>query len=364
MPPAKRRLDPGLARQLLSEPHRFQFFQAVRLLEHLFVRGGVRAEDVVSRRLRFHNSLSLDFPPSDIEQLHAYLESGEALATPSDEQPEAWHTLHRIGLTPAFMGLSGGRGTLPLGYTERLAEREVFQRDYAARAFLDIFSNRAVALFYAAWKKPRLALQYELNRQERFLPLAMALAGMGMPSQRSRLSAKPGAVFDQSIAYFSGGLRQRPLSATFLQDMLAEHFTVPMRVELFTGSWHTVPEGEGQTRLGKHNAVLGSTALVGDRVWQRNLRLCLWFGPLRRRQFEAFLPGGSAAAALRKWLTLAVPGRFDYEVRLTLHQDDVRGVGLQQGMGGRLGWDAFVATRAATEHRSDAHYVVHTGKRS
>lgn len=275
------------------------------------------------------------------------------------DQPVDWQTLGTVDLTPAFIGLLGGRGTLPLGYTERIGEREHYQRDYAARAFLDIFSNRAVALFYAAWKKHRLAFQYELNREERFLPLALALAGMGLKSLRSRLSAEPGAVFDQSIAYYSAGLRQRPLSAAFLQSMLAEHFAAPLRIEQFAGAWYQVPEIQ-LTRLGEGNAVLGSTALAGGRVWQRDLRLRLWFGLLRRRQFEDFLPGGSAAAALTKWFTLTAGSSFEYEVRLVLHRQDVQGIGLQLSSGGRLGWDAFVATRQAMEHRADASYLVHT----
>jgi type VI secretion system protein ImpH len=359
MPPAKRRLDPGVAQRLLNEPYRFQFFQAVRILEHLFVRQGARPDDVLSRRVRFHTSLSIDFPPSDIEQLRAYAHNGDDFPTPTDEQPQDWQSLGRIELTPAFMGMLGGRGMLPLGYTERISEREYKHRDHAARAFLDIFNNRAVALFYAAWKKHRLAFQYELNRQERFLPLALSLAGMGLKSLRSRLSEGQGAVFDQSIAYYSAGIRQRPMSAAFLQRMLAEYFSVALRIEQFVGAWYAVPEAQC-TRLGAGNAVLGSTALAGSRVWQRDLRVRLWFGPLRRRQFEDFLPGGAAAAALAKWLMLVSGNSLEYEVRLILHQQDVQGTGLQRTDGGRLGWDAFVATRPASSHRADASYLVNT----
>lgn len=43
MPGAKRRIDPGVAQQLLAEPHRFEFFQAARLLEQVFQRQGVKA---------------------------------------------------------------------------------------------------------------------------------------------------------------------------------------------------------------------------------------------------------------------------------------------------------------------------------
>lgn len=356
----QRRIAPGVARRLLSEPQRFQFFQAVRVLEQLFVRRGARAQDVVARRLRFRNSLSLEFPPSEIEQLAAFTQDHTTFAPAGDGQADTWDTLESVDVTPAFIGMLGGNGVLPFDYTERISVRETFQRDRAARAFLDIFNNRAVALFYAAWKKYRLAFQYELDRRERFMPLALSLAGMGLPALRAKLSDGRGAVFDQAVAYYAAGVGQRPLSATFLQRMLADYFQAEVRIEQFAGAWYRVPRAQ-HSRLGSPTAALGRTALAGERVWQRNLRLRVWFGPLRRREYEGFLPGGSAAAALAKWLTLLGGDALEYEVRLILHKDDVRPTGLVPGeAGGRLGWDAMAVTTKAREHRADARYLLHT----
>lgn len=356
---SKRRIDPGVAQRLLAAPHRFQFFQAVRVLEHVFVRNGTRPQDVVTRKLHFRNSLSMSFPASDIEKLRAYTDDDSPFVVEGDGQSTAWNTLANVDLTPAFMGMLGGQGVLPYGYTEQFGEREAYHRDHAARAFLDIFNNRAVALFYSAWKKYRLAFQYELDQRERFLPLVLSLAGMGSPALRSRLADGDGAVFDQAIAYYSGGIGQRPLSAAFLQRMLSEYFEADMRLEQFVGAWYAVPQTQ-RSRLGEKNAVLGRNALAGERVWQRDLRMRLWIGPLRHKCFEEFLPGGKAAAALSKWLTLLGGDSLEYEVRLVLHKDDVRSTGLTPLNGGRLGWDAMVNTRTASDHRADASYLVHT----
>ena len=38
MQTAQRRMDPGVVEQLLDEPHRFEFFQAVRILEKWFAK--------------------------------------------------------------------------------------------------------------------------------------------------------------------------------------------------------------------------------------------------------------------------------------------------------------------------------------
>lgn len=361
MPGAQRRIDPGVAQQLLAEPHRFHFFQAVRLLEQVFQRQGVTPGQAVPMRVRFRNTLSLGFPATELSSecdVHSlkgeHLQGREAI-----EQALLSEDLAEVHLTPQFMGFLGTTGALPLHYTETLQLRELYQRDRTARAFLDIFSTRAVSLHYAAWKKHRLALQYELDRKERFLPLVLSLLGMGMSELRDRLHEGKGEIFDQAVAYYAGAVRQRPVSAALMQRVLSDYFQVPLNLEQFVGAWYQVPAGQA-TRLGQANAVLGSSALAGDRVWQRDLRLRLRIGPLRRDQFDAFLPGGTAAEALAKWLTLLTGGILEYEVRLVLRAEDVQGSGLGSGSGARLGWDSYMCTRPQETSREDTTYGIHT----
>lgn len=382
-----RRIDPGVAQQLLAAPHRFGFFQAMRVLERLFVRQGLKPADAVPARVRFRNSMSLAFPASEIESAAAFANDGVAL----DRDVAVAHaiTMEELGevhLTPAFMGLLGLHGALPLHYTETLAERETYQRDRAARAFLDVFTTRAVALHYAGWKKHRPALQYEIDSRERFLPLVLALAGLGTPALRRRLCDGEGDIHDQALAHHAGLLGQRPVSLVTLQRVLADYFAVPLRVEPFVGAWYGVPD-EQRTRLGVGNARLGASALAGGRVWQRDLRMRLWVGPLGRDRFDEFLPGGRAAKALSKWLALLTGSTLEYEVRLGLKADHVRGVSMQaasvraaptdgvfvdggtattsamaqpSAAGARLGWDSYLCSRQATAARHDTTYFIHT----
>lgn len=359
MPSPQRRIDPGVALRLLREPHRFQFFQAVRVLEQLFVRNGTRAQDVLPRKLAFRNTLNLGFPASEIEKLEAFIDPDAPGGADTQGSEPDFARLAEVEITPAFFGMLGVQGVLPTGYTETLGERELYRRDRAARAFLDIFTNRAVALFYSAWKKYRLDLQYELDGRAGCLPLVMAIEGLGSPALYERLQEGDGRVFDQALAYYAGGVVQRPLSAVALQNMLREYFGVDVRVEQFVGAWYDVPAGQ-RSRLGERNAVLGRTALSGTRVWQRDLRLCFWIGPLRRAQYQDFLPGGQAAAALAKWLTLLGGDALEYQVRLALHRDDVQPGTLDPAHGARLGWDAFVCTRGSDSDRADASYLVRT----
>ncbi|ALN55811.1 type VI secretion protein, VC_A0111 family [Lysobacter enzymogenes] len=360
MPTAKRRIDPGVAQQVLAEPHRFQFFQAMRIFEHLFARQGVPLRDVLPFRLRFANSLSLGFPASEIEQAVACDQQGVELETAEAiEAAVAAQDIAEVRVVPGFIGLLGGAGVMPLHYTETIAQREIYLRDRTARAFLDMFANRAVAQHYAAWKKYRLHLQYELDRRERFLPLLLSLAGVGLHALRDRMVDGEGDVFDQAVAHYAGGIRQHPMSATFMQRILSDYFQAPLRVEQFVGAWYAVPEQQ-RSRLGMANARLGSTALAGDRVWQRDLRLRLWIGPLDRENFQRFLPGGSAARALAKWLNLLAGSTLEYEVRLVLRAQDVQGVRMDEQGGARLGWDSYLCSRPSEIDRADTRYHLQT----
>ncbi len=354
----QRRIDPGVIERLLDEPHRFEFFQAVRLLERWFVdKAQNRQRDVLAQRVSFRNTLSLGFPPSEIEQATSYDDAGQTLAD-KDVRDAALDAgrLAQVEITPAFFGLLGGQGALPLHYTEQLIAREQFKRDRAAREFFDVFSNRATALFYNAWKKYRLPFHYELDRDERYLPLLLALAGVANDESREGLHDGRGALFDEAIAGHAMAARHRPVSAAYLQNTLSEYFNVPVRIEQFVGKWYDVPPDQ-LSMLGRRNVALGATALAGQRVWQRDMRARLVIGPLSIKDYEAFLPGGERAVALERMLTLLGRVTLEYEVRLVLRRTEVGPS--QLGGGARLGWDAFLCTHAADRDRADAHYELH-----
>lgn len=382
MPPAQRRHATGVIDRLLAAPHQFGFFQAVRLLD------GWLANDEQGRaglsRVQFRNSLSLSFAASEIESLQVV---GRPAQGHQDGLMLRSHRVDRVELTPAFMGLLGVSGTLPTYYTEALAQRELYQKDGAARAFMDIFSHRAVTLFYEAWTKHRLPIQFERDRRRHFLPLVLALAGLGQDGLRARGlvahaiegSGLPppgarGAHGDEALAYFAGALQQRVRSARQLQAILASHLGVDVQVEQFVGRWCTLPPS-GRFMLGRGAAgggrqgktlgapgVLGRSATLGERVWQRDMRVRLQLGPLSAMQFRRLLPGSTGAAALRDWLTMLCGVSQEFEVRLCLQREAVQGLtlsGERAGGTGRLGWDSFLQTRAASSDRQDVAYTVH-----
>ena len=399
MPTPKRRQPTAVIARLLAEPHKFGFMQAVRLLDRWFgqrdetTTDNASARPALSQRLFFRNTLSLSFPASEIAELKviqavprfAKEDTAPATAVPNlamgsdaaltavmdatevaallSGTPTEFSGIERIEITPAFMSLLGSGGALPIFYTELLAERETYHRDTAARAFLDIFQHRAVSLFYESWRKNRMAVQFEGDRHNKFLPLVLSLAGTGQNALRERLRAKQGGVADDTLAYFSGILQHRPVSAQVIKQMVSEYFQVPVRLDQFVGRWFTLPR-DSATSLGMANSVLGAGAVMGERVWQRDLRMCLTLGPMDREKFRRFLPGGTAALALRELLTMLTGVSLEYEVRLSLKASEVQGMRLSKSMGqasggALLGWDSFLTSRPQTHDRTDAGYDIH-----
>jgi type VI secretion system protein ImpH len=169
------------------------------------------------------------------------------------------------------------------------------------------------------------------------------------------LRAREGGVADDTLAYFAGPLQRRPVSARTLQQALAHYFRIPVQLDQFVGRWFVLPRAN-QSALGLNNMQLGHNLVMGDRVWQRDLRLRLTLGPLGAERFARFLPGGAGALALRELLALLGGPTFEYEVRLAVKTEDLRGLSLTEQSGPRLGWDSFLVTEAGSGIRTDAGY--------
>ena len=355
MPATQRRYQLSVEERLLSEPYRFEFFQAVRVLELALKVQGIQVDQALTSNIRFENSVSLSFPPSEIESLRVQTAESEKEVIDPDKPPQAKQKYY---LTPSFMGFIGPNGTLPRHYSERILTHQLYKRDRAPTAFLDTYSNRAVALFYSAWKKYRLELQHESKGKNGFLPLLMSLGGLGYSSLRDRLSQSDTGIKDESLAFYAGALRHRPMSAAYLQSVLTDYFQVTVKIQQFVGRWYTLPV-EHRTTLGLANAELGVSSLAGQRVWQRDLRVGLKIGPLRKKDFARFLPKEIAARALEQMLKMLVGLTLEFEVQLILRAEDVGNCDLSDHRsGGRLGWDTFLTTEKQTQNRSDACYTL------
>lgn len=326
-----RTADPSLEHVLFQEGYRFDFFQAVRVLERLYsLRLPVGRSSIPSKEaVRFRSLLSLSFPPSSIHDV-AYPENDES-------SPE---------MVVAFMGLFGLTGVLPRHYTELLLER-VRQKDFALRDFLDLFNHRMISLFYCAWEKYRFPVSYERSQSSTgagYDPFSLSLfnlIGMGTDGLRGKLNSG-----DEGLLYYSGLITQQPRSASALEAMLSDYFNVPIVVRQFIGAWLRV---ENQTRLGRgdSNNQLGTTTMLGSKCWDQQAGFILAIGPLKLQQFREFLPCESGFSSLVELTRFFVGLTLDFDVQLVLQAAEVPSCRLTRPgpEALRLGWSSWLKTK-------------------
>jgi type VI secretion system protein ImpH len=323
MEAAVRATDTSLERKLFEEPFRYDFFQAVRLLEKINGGEPVGFGDTAPKdeSVRFRTRPTLEFPASEIYELNR------------QDIPEMF---------VAFMGLMGAGGQLPLHYTELVAER-ARHKDFALWEFLDIFNHRFISLFYRAWEKYRFAVSYERNRNDEFTSYLYDLMGLGTRGLRGELELQ-----DQALVYYAGLISQKPHSATAISALLSDYFGVNVVIEQFRGQWLSLDD-ESKSYLGQQSSTLGITTVAGEAIWdvQSGFGLCL--GPLDIDQYKRFLPDGPLYPQLKSLVQFLTGIEFDFIVNLTLKASHVPDCTLGTQ---KLGWTTWLKTSEFIEDDS------------
>ena len=340
---AKRQHAAVMIEHLRAAPQRYRFAQLLNILVRMLRQQGIPYDQAFSRVLRFRNSLSLAFPASEIESMQV--------------EPDGAAGVPRVHITPAFIGLLGASGALPLNDTERAAARTNLDVDESWTPFIDLFSNRAIGLFYEAWGKYRVEHGLETRARDDLLPLLSALGGLRPASFGPTRSYA--SVPAEVAGYYAGLLRTRPIAASTVERVLRDYFGVPVRVEEFVGAWDPLP-AKIRSTLGVTAPTLGFGTLLGTRTWRNDLRVRLHIGPLDEEQAKAFLPHGRSHAALKEMVRLfAVPG-LQYELRLLLDKPCLKPLALvTKGPDRkRLGVNSFLTVSAGKASRADIRAVL------
>lgn len=354
MATASGRTGPDLKEQLVREPYRFQFFQAVRLLERsalVEAQGDVPGAQPVGEDnppprevVRFHTLPSLAFPPGEIA----------ALGPPPPDTSQPYQ------MTVPFLGLTGPAGVLPQHYTQLLIER-VRRKDYSLRDFLDTFHHRLISLFYRAWRKYRFVVGYERAAETRrpdddlFTHCLFSLVGLGTAKLRGRQS-----VDDEALLYYAGHFIHAPRNALALEAILGDYLDVPARVIQFVGQWLYL-ERYDQSRLPSPgsredgNNSLGVNVVVGQRVWGMENRVRVRLGPLSYAQFQRFSPRGDLLQPAAQLIRTYAGVEFDFDIQPVLRAAEVPRC--QLGGDAYLGWNTWTWSAPFPRDADDAIFV-------
>lgn len=187
--------------------------------------------------------------------------------------------------------------------------------------FLDLFNHRLIALFYRAWAKYRLTVQYEDHaRAEQRDPITRvlrALAGQ-QPFQQQ-----------ETQLYYGGHFARHTRSAAALQHMLQDFLGYPVTIESFIGQWLPIQPADRAVlgRLGR-NHHLGSGILIGKRVWDVQSRFRIIIGPLRQSDYEQLLPDRQRFQKLSRLVNSYTPHHLNVELKFLInHLDAPRAIG-------------------------------------
>jgi type VI secretion system protein ImpH len=362
MAAADRRAGPGLSGRLFAEAHRFDFFQAVRLLERVLGEAARRAghapRQPVGRDrpadqevVRFRALPALSFPAGAVSQIRL-----------PDGAPGPDGDAVRPDMVVACLGLTGPQGVLPHHYTALLLRR-IRAKDFALRDFLDLFNHRLLSLFYRAWEKYRLPFAYErcrldtAGREEDLATRGLySLVGLGTKGLRGRLE-----IDDEAVLFYGGHFAHQPRNALSLEGLLEDYLAMPVEVRQLHGQWLYLQAAEQALMpsradpRGRHNH-LGRGLTVGERIWDVQGKFRLRVGPLTYAQFRRLMPDGEGLRPLCQLARLYVGPELDFDVQTVLKRSEVPRCRLRTQGPDRphLGWNTWMRSRPAARPADDA----------
>lgn len=352
MASASRRDTASLRDRLESEARRFEFLQAVRLLQRAAPDRERIGGDGDPRReaVRLRSEVSLTFPRSDVVKIEPPAEPGGP--------PE---------LTVAFLGVatSNSFGSLPTAYVEQIIQQEKSEPP-VLRDFFDCFNHRIGSLYYRAFERGQLALAHESGSHNFFEAALRGVLGLGTLGLRDRLTLPDEALFSRA-----GLLAMAPLPAAVLENLIESYFGAPARVEQFVRAWYPL-DPEDLSRLGTSSAALGVDLALGTTVQLSQFRFRVRVGPLSLERYESMLPKSDGFEALFDLIRLATNPEQTFEVRLVLRKEELPPLELSATSSCRLGWTTWLAAGEGPRERdaddaifaSESCVLVHTAPRS
>ncbi|MEW5773751.1 MAG: type VI secretion system baseplate subunit TssG [Thermodesulfobacteriota bacterium] len=325
------RSSASVAEWLEAEGWRFDFYQALRLLEMARPWKSPLGEGVDRAReaVRITSRVSHAFPASDVQEV----------SPPGSAEAPARMEIN-------VLGLAGALGPLPPPWTDLAVER-LRQGDRVLADFLDIFNHRLASLLYRSRKALRPGFESRRPSETGVAEWLYALAGMATRGLRGNRLGLP----DGALLRYAALLACEVRSAKGLELVLADHFGVPARVAPFTGGF-VVIEPDERTRLGSNpdtaaNNALGREAVLGSRAWDPQSAFRVELGPMRLPAFLELLPCSGGFIPLCGLARFFAGPNLEFDVVLRLEAAQIPALRLGREASPRLGWTTWLGAKPA-----------------
>lgn len=359
-----RKKNTSVIDRLLSAPHRFSFYQAVRLLTasraatNLGAPGGQLGTiaNAADEPIRFRSRPALEFPTAEIVAIENRNRSNQESDESSTDSTQAERPVP-IDMEVAFWGLIGSVGALPNHYTQLVIDR-VKSHDHAMHDFLGMFSHRQLSFFYRSWEKYFVPAGFERGQhsdpsQDLLREALLSLTGYGTSRLRDRRQ-----ILDDVGVYYGGLFIDRP-NAESLGQMITDFLGLPADVLSLFGSWLQLPKSE-QSRMGlaSGHCRLGVDTVLGERVWDPTSKFRLQIGPVNYAEFLRLMPTGTQLIPICQLVRSYVGCEFLFDVQVVLRADEIPACHLgaidSEDSNANLGWNTWLCSRPPTNDSDDA----------
>ena len=253
-----------------------------------------------------------------------------------------------------LIGLLGPEGPMPYHITrwayDRLSVRwfrgdtDAAQSDTAFIDFCDLLQHRMIALFYRAWADSRPSIQIERKANGRIHAMSAALAGLYLPRVGTTDRNRDAVAMRQS-----GVLGHQVHGPERLSGFLSECLGTSVHVNEFHASWMTLPK-DIQTSVNAKHSQLGTTAVIGSRVFDRQGAVEIRVGPLTFQEYQDFLPGSEKRHAVRRALDYALSREFSVTLRLVLTKQEIPQAKIGESVLGQTAWLAPKGSEDAKDY--------------
>ncbi len=323
-----------LLERLQKQPEEFNFFQAVRLLEHAYHEfNDNKLRDFVCFKSASHN----DFPLGAIESINL-------------EAAEDKKVLPTVIVQ--FLGLTGINAGLPAPYTENILHL-IHEQNLVPKDFFDIFNHLFILSYYEAWKKSHFYLVDFKNKKEDYHYSTFDLALLGIAGDLSQNEKQEDIDFIclKYASLFSG--RQR--SAVALESILQDYFEIPFQVLVLQGKWLILTETD-KTVLATCNTFsgryqkLGTEIILGQKYWNIDCHFRLYIGPIHYQDFQDLHPAKKLLKQICTIVKRYSKPEQSFDIQFELIAAEVPDCVLQQQNSMQLGWNTWLKTRPLVQN--------------
>lgn len=320
-----------LIESICENPYEYDFFQLMRKLQAAYpdkprIGKSLRLnQDAV----RLRQEVSLAFAPSTIERVE------------KDEETGTLNIFNR------FFGLWGPNGPMHNELTQYVLDQARDYDDSTLADFADVFHHRLLSLFFKAWADANKATDYDRPEDAHFPRFINSFFGAGVESFRRR-----DAIPDRAKTFYSGHLSSATQHKSGLKAILEDFFGIKTQIQSFVGHWMTLPE-DCCHRLGesKSTGLLGQNIIIGQKVWDRQLKFRVIMGPMSKEDYKRILPGSKGYQMLKDWVDLYTGQVMLWDLQLILKASEAKPTVL--GKSGQLGWNAWMMTKPLKEDSKD-----------